>query len=122
MRLKPTKVSKEDLELADEISRVTTIKELVADFILCLDKSFGELQDGAEKDNPVIVYKNIVAARQELIGSAQLLQAQLLTTLGELDGEDALGLSNPEVAQTAGTMDAALESTDQVVEIHVEES
>ncbi len=116
MAIKPTKVTKEDLELADEISRVTAIKELVASYLEELVMEFQTLESISETANPVATYKAVLSSRDALLESAHILQAQLLPVLGEIDGEDAMELSDPNKQETAGTMDAAFTESDTKIE------
>jgi hypothetical protein len=120
--MKPAKVSKEDMELADEIGLVTAIKEAVEIFSAALTDEFFAMEAAANTGHPVAVYKQILAARQKLAEGLTELQATLLVRLGDIEPEDAQELSSPDAAQTAGTMDAALESKEPVVEIHAEEN
>lgn len=106
--IKPTKVTLEDIELADEISLVASIKEAVGTFITLFDEEFNGLETIADSGNAVAVYKQIISAREALRENVNFLQARLLVGLGDIEPEDAKELSDPAAAQTAGTMDAAL--------------
>lgn len=119
--IKPTKVTKEDIELADEISLVTAIKEAVNTFGQALHEEFNALEEVSSSGNAVAAYKQILSSYEFLSNCLNDLQANLLVGLGDIEPEDAKELSDPTVIATAGTMDAALESTEPTVEIHSEE-
>lgn len=116
--IKPTKVTKEDIELADEISLVNAIKEAVNTFGQALHEEFGTMEEVSSSGNAVAAYKQILSSYEFLSNSLNDLGANLLVGLGEIDPEDAKELSDPTVAEIAGTMDAALtESPEPTVEI-----
>jgi hypothetical protein len=95
--MKPTKVTLDDIELANEISVVTTIKSLLDEFRAVLDEHFNALLDQAESsNNPVALYNSIRFSGDALGESAQNLQAKLLETLGQMDDEDAHAVADPE--------------------------
>jgi hypothetical protein len=81
-KIKPTKVTKEDVELADEISHVVTIKGLVSAFTSYVEAEFEDLIYSAETGNPVKVYKHLLASQTILLTEAQSLQRKLLEVLG----------------------------------------
>lgn len=96
MAIKPTKVTKDDLELADEISRVTTIKSILDGFTEAMTVHFDDLRAIAETSNPVQTYLAIVDKQDVLVTAAQYVQAQLLEILGQVDGDVAHELAAPQ--------------------------
>jgi hypothetical protein len=121
--IKPTKVTKEDIELADEISLVTSIKDAVGHLTAQLENEFALIEGEAESGTPVATYKQILSSRAVLREAVNALAAGLLVGLGDIEPADAKELSDPEVAKTAGTMDAALENfKEPTVEIPSEEN
>lgn len=95
--MKPTKVTLDDIDLANEISVVTTIKSLLDEFRDTMDEHFNGLLGQAEDtNNPVALYLAIRYSGDTLAEAAQNLQAKLLETLGQMDDEDAHILADPE--------------------------
>jgi hypothetical protein len=86
---KPTKVTKDDIELAEELSRITTIKSLLDTFSDFLTHQFAEIIETSYQGNSVATHFTICDKREEIEDAAQLLQAELLSVLGEIDEEDA---------------------------------
>lgn len=86
---KPTKVTKEDLELAAELNRITTIKTLLDQFSETLTSTFVELIDNALVANPVRTFIAIEDAQQYLEGQITRTQTSLLTVLGHVDEDEA---------------------------------
>jgi hypothetical protein len=94
---KPTKVTKDDIELAQELERITTIKGLLDDFRVELKGAFESLAEVAHTgNNPVTTYLEIFNTQDALESSLQFLQAQLLQELGQVDEEDAHALAEPQ--------------------------
>jgi hypothetical protein len=114
IKQKPTKVTKEDIELAEELSRITTIKSLLDNFGETVGSIFSELTITAEQSNPVVTYLNVLNAHDAIQTSLQLVQVELLHILGEIGEEDAHVLAaevtTEEVAVEAepGEIDEAL--------------
>ena len=112
-KVKPTKVTMEDVELADEIVRVTAIKELVSNFTADLAGAFVDLIAIAEGANPVATYKAVGETESKVMLDTQILQSNLLEVLGRVDVEDAHELADPESGigtniKDANELDAAL--------------
>ena len=97
---KPTKVTKDDLELAAELERITTIRGLLDSFRVELTEAFEALIDVAETgNNPVTTYLEAFNTRDSLATSLQFLQAELLRELGQVDEEDAHALADPQAEE-----------------------
>jgi len=97
---KPTKVTKDDLELAAELSRITTIRGLLDGFRVALLEGFATLKEIAETgNNPVLTFLEIGNTRDSLETSLQFLQAELLRELGQVDEEDAHALADSQAEE-----------------------
>lgn len=96
--MKPTKVTKDDIELADELSRITTIKGLLERFSSILTQSFADLSDTSFYGNPVATHIAIQDKWDTLEGQLQLLAAALLEELGQVEEADAreIAAAQPE--------------------------
>lgn len=106
VKTKPTKVTIEDVELANEISQVTTIKELLTKFSGETKEIFEALIVLAEKANPVHTYQSITGAQVIVNHRIQVLQADLITSLSQIDEEEAHELSDPESSINIDLVDA----------------
>jgi hypothetical protein len=95
MKQKPTKVTIDDIELAEELSRITTIKGLLEGFSSVLTEHFAELSDVSFRGNPVATHFSIQDKWDVLETSLQFLQADLLKELGQVEEEDAHTLADP---------------------------
>jgi hypothetical protein len=85
---KPTKVTKEDIELADELGRVGTIKSLLDAFGAMLTEQFAGLADVSYRGNPVATHYAILDAQDVLETASVTLQAELLRTLCQVEEGD----------------------------------
>jgi hypothetical protein len=101
MTTKPTKVTQEDLELEAELSRITAIKTLLDGYYQTLRLSFAELSTMAEQSNPVATYIAILNEGDALETGLQLLQAELLKVLAEVEDEDAHELADQHTEPVA---------------------
>jgi len=101
---KLTKVTKDDLDLADEISLVTTIKSHLDEFSQVLLDEFEQLTHIATASNPVETYLSILNIQDVLLTSFHNIGAKLIETLGQMDAEDAHQLVNPDTLELAKVM------------------
>lgn len=89
IKTKPTKVTKDDIELADELSRITTIKSYLDDFSAHLSAQFAELVSRSYQGNAVATHFEILDKQDALETGVTLLQTDLLRVLGEVEQADA---------------------------------
>ena len=86
--------TKEDIELADEIGTVVTIKGLFDGFYAEFIHVFNELTLLAMEGNPVTTYLSIFGAKNSIEEKLRSTQAQLLEILGEVDKVGAHDLAS----------------------------
>jgi hypothetical protein len=106
--VKPTKVTLDDIDLANEISVVTTIKSLLDDFRDTMNGHFCGILDQAEStNNPVALYLAIQYSSETLGTEVQNLQVKLLEALGQVNEEDAHVLADPDSGPLTSILNAS---------------
>ncbi len=99
------------MELAEEISRVTTIKELLSNFIGGFTLELDAIIILSEEANPVRTYQALVGVQDFFTQEAETLQAKLLEVLGQVGETDSEAEPAPIVGSiVADALDGNLEA------------